>query len=400
MTRRGGWHVRGLLTTGFAHGVSDFYSGMVPLLVFTVVTAHRLSPVYQGAIGFLWYLTSSIVQPLFGAYSDRAGRWWFLPASVALTACAVSLIGLSGGVVMLGALVAIGGLGSAVMHPEAGKYAALLSGERKSGGISIFQIGGAAGYAAGPAAVAMVISRYGLAGSLWMLLPGVVAVGALFAVMHGIDARARQATEDRDSDEARVPVDTAGIAILVAGTSLRYLTGAAFMTYLPNVLVGRGATLAQAGLVVTAFLASAAIGLYAGGWLGDRFGTVPISVASLSLAAPALCGYTVLGGAAALPLLMLGNILLNVQSAPSVAIVQRMLPRNLALALGLMNGVAFGAGSALVTAVGLGVARAGASPTLMWVSALPLLSAAAFFVGGRRAVSGGYASARSSAIAS
>jgi FSR family fosmidomycin resistance protein-like MFS transporter len=84
-------HVRGLLAMGFAHGASDFYSGMVPLLIFTIISAHRLSPLYQGAIGFLWYLTSSVVQPLFGAYSDRSGRWWFLPASVGITALAVAL---------------------------------------------------------------------------------------------------------------------------------------------------------------------------------------------------------------------------------------------------------------------------------------------------------------------
>src|SRR5579872_4239937 len=125
MDRRAGWHLRGLLTTGFAHGVSDFYSGMVPLLIFTIVSAHHLSPLYQGAIGFLWYLTSSIVQPLFGAYSDRSGRWWFLPVSVGLTAFAVSAIGISANIPMLCVLVIAGGIGSAVMHPEAGKYAAL-----------------------------------------------------------------------------------------------------------------------------------------------------------------------------------------------------------------------------------------------------------------------------------
>jgi FSR family fosmidomycin resistance protein-like MFS transporter len=378
--------MRGLLTMGFAHGASDFYSGMVPLLIFAIVTANKLSPLYQGAIGFLWYFVSSIVQPLFGAYSDRAGRWWFLPASVAVTVVAVSLIGLAPGIAVLALFVVAGGIGSAVMHPEAGKYAALLSGDRKSGGISIFQIGGAVGYAFGPAAIAALLARYGTHGSLLMLVPGVLAIAALFVLMRELAAHTERAAQAHHAslEVARASVDRAGIALLVAGTALKYLVGASFMTYLPNLIVSQGGSITDAGAIVTAFLAVGVIGLYAGGWLGDRFGAVPIAVASLLLASPVLYAYFTLHGPQSLIALMLGNVLLNIQSAPSVAIVQRMLPRNLGMALGLMNGVAFGAGSALVTAVGFGVARIGAASALLDVSVLPLLCSAAYWLAGRR----------------
>jgi len=371
---------------GFAHGASDFYSGMVPLLIFAIVTAHRLSPFYQGAIGFLWYFTSSIVQPLFGAYSDRAGRWWFLPASVAVTVTAVSLIGIAPGIAVVTALVAIGGLGSAVMHPEAGKYAALLSGDRKSGGISIFQIGGAIGYSFGPIAIAALLASDGTQGSLWMLVPGAVAVAISFVLMRSLAAHAQRAAQEHHASlrSREEKVDKTGVGLLVAGTALKYLVGASFMTYLPNLIVARGGSITEAGAIVTAFLAVGVIGLYAGGWLGDRFGSLPIAVGSLALSAPVLYAFFVLGGIAGLAPLLLANVLLNIQSAPSVAIVQRMLPRNLGMALGLMNGVAFGVGSALVTAVGFGVARIGASQALLDVSALPLLCAAAYWLAGHR----------------
>jgi MFS transporter, FSR family, fosmidomycin resistance protein len=395
-------HVRGLLAMGFAHGASDFYSGMVPLLIFTIVSAHRLSPLYQGAIGFLWYLTSSVVQPLFGAYSDRRGRWWFLPAAVGLTTIFVSLIGLSPGIGVLALLVVLGGLGSAMMHPEAGKYAALLSGSRKSGGISIFQIGGAIGYALGPVAIARVLQSYGPHASVWMALPGILAIGALFVLMRGIDTYAQRAQAEHHAAIAAgsAQVDRTGVGLLVAGTALKYLVGASFMTYLPNLIVARGGSIAQAGVIVTLFLGVGVIGLYLGGWLGDRYGALPIAVASLFASAPVLYGFFAFGGAAGLLFLLLAGVLLNVQSAPSVAIVQRMLPRNLGMALGLMNGVAFGAGSALVTAVGFGVARIGAAGALLQVSALPLLCAAAFWLAGRRLNDSRYASTSSSAIAS
>jgi len=394
--------LRGLLAMAFAHGSSDFYSGMMPLMIFAIVSAHRLSPLYQGAIGFLWYLTSSVVQPLFGRYSDRHGRWWFLPASVGVTVAAVALAGLSGGIAVLAVLVVAGGLGSAVMHPEAGKYAALLSGARKSGGISIFQIGGAIGYAFGPVAIAKLLQSDGPHGSLYMLGPGVGAVAVLFILMRGLDPHARRAQAEHHASLAQggEPVDRVGVAWLVAGTALKYLVGASFMTYLPNLIVARGGSIAQAGVIVTLFLAVGIIGLYAGGALGDRYGALPIAIGSLVATAPVLIGFFAFSGAFSLTCLLLAGVLLNVQSAPSVAIVQRMLPRNLGMALGLMNGVAFGAGSALVTAVGFGVARAGAADALLAVSALPLACAAAFYAAGRRMRTRSYVSASSSAIAS
>jgi FSR family fosmidomycin resistance protein-like MFS transporter len=76
--------------------------------------------------------------------------------------------------------------------------------------------------------------------------------------------------------------------------------------------------------------------------------------------------------------------LLAVQNAPGVVIVQSLLPRNLGMALGLINGVAFGAGSVLVTLVGVVVTRFGPEAALIDVSVMPLVGAAAYLVVARR----------------
>jgi hypothetical protein len=54
------------------------------------------------------------------------------------------------------------------------------------------------------------------------------------------------------------------------------------------------------------------------------------------------------------------------------------------MALGLINGVAFGAGSVLVTLVGVAVTRFGPETALIDVSVMPLLGAAAYLVVARR----------------
>ncbi|MEO6990280.1 MAG: MFS transporter [Candidatus Baltobacteraceae bacterium] len=384
---RKAWNLRGLSVIAFAHGLSDFYSGIVPFAIFYVVTRAGLSPAYQGALGFLWYLTSSVVQPFFGAYTDRHGRWWFLPSAVGITAIAVSLCGVATGLAALATCIIVGGIGSAIMHPEAGKYSAMLSGTRRASGISIFQLGGQIGYAIGPALVAILLARFGGIGTLVLLPPGALLVAILFATMRGVD---REAARDHGEATTNAPVkpggrDRVGVGLLVASTGLRYFVTAAFMTYLPNALVGRGASLAAAGQIVSAFLLVSGIGLLAGGYLADRFGAIRVSVASLCAAVPCLLVFSLLPGSPGIAFLLLGSVLLAIQNAPGVALVQAMLPKNLGMALGLMNGVAFGAGSAFVAVLGFAVARYGAAPTLTEVAWVPLIAALPFALVGLRA---------------
>ncbi len=374
------WNLRGLSVVSFAHGVSDFYSGIVPFTIFLVLSRQHVSPAYQGAFVFLWYLTSSIVQPFFGAYTDRHGRWWFLPGAIALTVVAVSVAGTTTALPLLAACIVVGGFGSALMHPEAGKYSAMLSGARRASGISIFQVGGQVGYALGPAAIALLYARFGTGGAGWLFVPGAIAVAYLFAVMRRVDRSAERfhASVPVKSAAAGGRVDRVGVSLLLASTALRHFVSAAFMTYLPNLLVARGSSIPEAGQIVTAFLLISSVGLLAGGSLSDRFGAVRVSVVALVSAVPFLYAFFLTPAVLGVPLLLVASMLLAVQNAPGVAIVQAMLPRNLGMALGLMNGVAFGFGSAAVAAVGLVVAGGGPALALEGVSVMPLLAALAY----------------------
>jgi FSR family fosmidomycin resistance protein-like MFS transporter len=379
------WHLRGLLAVALGHGVNDYFSGTVALTIFFVVSGAHLSPWYQGAIGFLWYLTSSVVQPLFGAFTDKHGRWWFMPTAVLSTVLALSFATLAPSIWVLALLILIGGIGSAVMHPEAGKYAALLSGTRRSQGISIFQMGGSIGFSLGPVTIAFLIAHFDRFGSLLMLIPGLIGAAVVYLAIKQADALAQHERAQRSHRQGTAErIDVVGIGLVVASTTVRFMTTVSFMTFLPNLMTGRGETLIVAGQIVTAFLLLANVGMWLGGYLGDRIGPVAASFVGLVLAVPCLLGFFLFPPAAGIPLLMLANIFLSVQNAPGVVIVQAMMPRNLGMALGLINGVAFGAGSLLVTAVGFFVARLGPEATLWGVSFAPLVAAAAFLVISKR----------------
>jgi MFS transporter, FSR family, fosmidomycin resistance protein len=379
------WDLRGVSLMAFAHGASDLYSGILPFVIFFDVTRAGLPAWYQGALAFAWYLVSSIAQPLVGAYSDRRGRWWFLPVSVALTAVAVSATPAATSLGALLALVVLGGIGSAVMHPEAGRYSSLLGGTKRASAISIFQIGGQIGYGAGPLVAAALLAHGGALTVVAMSLPGVLAALAVAAVLPGF-ARDADAASPRHlaPDAARPAVDRIAVGLLVVSTALRYLVGASFAFYLPNLLTARGLPLTATGAIVTAFLVASAFGLYAGGATADRFGHARVAIAGLLLSVAPLLLALSLHGTAAIVFLLIGSAVISMQNAPGVALAQSLLPRNLGTALGLMNGVAFGLGSLGVALLGFVVTRSGPDAALTLTAFAPLLAAAAYAVVDRR----------------
>jgi FSR family fosmidomycin resistance protein-like MFS transporter len=309
-----------------------------------------------------------------------------LPASVALTAIGVSAVAASTSLPWLVAFVVIGGFGSAVMHPEAGRYSSLLGGAKRASAISIFQIGGQVGYGIGPLVAAALIAHGGAASVFALAIPGVVAALVVAAVLPSFarDADERSPRHDAAAAGPRAPIDRTSVALLVASTGLRYLTGASFAFYLPNLLTARGLPLTATGAVVTAFLIAAAVGLYAGGACADRFGAARTAVAGLVASVPPLLLGLALHGPLAVALLLLGSALISVQNAPGVALAQSLLPRNLGTALGLMNGVAFGLGSLGVALVGVVVTRSGPDAALALTALAPLGAAVAYLIVARR----------------
>jgi len=215
-----------------------------------------------------------------------------------------------------------------------------------------------------------------------MAVPGVLAALAVAAVLPGF-ARDADAASPRRIDAATAAsarVDRFAIGLLVMSTALRYLVGASFAYYLPNLLTARGMPLTATGAIVTAFLIASAVGLYAGGATADRFGHARVAIAGLVLSVPPLLLGLALQGPPAVVSLLLGSAVISMQNAPGVALAQTLLPRNLGTALGLMNGVAFGIGSLGVAMLGFVVTRSGPDAALLLTSFAPLPAALAYLV--------------------
>jgi FSR family fosmidomycin resistance protein-like MFS transporter len=74
----------------------------------------------------------------------------------------------------------ISGIGIAAYHPEAARYANMVSGQKKGTGVSIFSFGGNCGFALGPIITMWLILSFGLKGISVLFPPAVIMAFALY----------------------------------------------------------------------------------------------------------------------------------------------------------------------------------------------------------------------------
>src|SRR3954469_123933 len=132
------------------HGATDFANGALPALLPFLVDRFDLSYTLAAVVILASAASSSLIQPLFGAWSDRRGAVWLLPGGVALAGIGPALAAAAPAYWLVLLLVVVSGLGVAAYHPEGSKFAAYASGARRASGMSLFSIGGNVGYALGP----------------------------------------------------------------------------------------------------------------------------------------------------------------------------------------------------------------------------------------------------------
>src|SRR5215831_15943421 len=154
-----------------AHLCDDINQGVVPAMLPFFISAHHLS--YAAAAGLVLAQTlfSSVAQPLFGVMADRRPSPWLIPVGLSFAGIGVALTGLTHNYNLIFAAIAISGLGISAFHPEAARRVRYLSGSRQATTMSLFTVGGMAGFALGPLLITPTLIALGTGGAVFLAAP-------------------------------------------------------------------------------------------------------------------------------------------------------------------------------------------------------------------------------------
>ena len=331
------------------HLAVDFASGSVPALIPFLTARFHLGYALAAMLLLAATVSSSLVQPLFGLWSDRRGALWLLPGGAMLAAVGIGGAAVSPVYPLVLLLVFVGGLGVAAFHPEGAKFAAYASGRRRASGMSYFNVGGNAGYALGAFVTGLLVVWLGLVGGLLAMVPVAVASVALARVVPYLSRLKPEAAIGRYSsgDDQRRAMGL--LAVVIALRSVAWFT---LLAFVPLWIVSRGHSKADGNRVLFLMLLAGALGTLMLGPVADRIGLRRTLVLTQAAIAPLILVFVYVGGVPGTIALMLVGVCVVGTFGVTMVLSQLYLPRHVGMASGLSVGLAMGIGG--IAAVILG----------------------------------------------
>ncbi|ATL31977.1 MFS transporter [Streptomyces formicae] len=328
---------RPLTLLSLGHACVDIYQGAVAALVPFFVAERAYTYAAASGIVLAASLLSSVVQPLFGALTDKWRMPWLLPVSTLIGGIGVAFAGVSDDYVVTLVVVALSGVGVAAYHPEAARVARGASGGSHTG-MSWFSLGGNLGFAAAPLLVSAVIATGGLRASPLLVVPALIGAALCVAALRGLKSGTEMHSSLRAEVEGRD--DWASFAKLsgaIVCRSIVFIGLSTFVSLYVRERTGGGDVAGTAALFV--LYLGGAVGTVAGGRLATRYGRVPVVQWSYALTVLAVAGVVFVPGPPVYGCVALASAGLYVPFSLHITLGQDYLPRRMGTASGVTLGL-------------------------------------------------------------
>jgi MFS transporter, FSR family, fosmidomycin resistance protein len=365
---------RAMSVLSAGHLFTDLNQGAVAALLPFLVTERGLSLAAAGTLVLAATVSSSVVQPLFGTFSDNRPLPALMTLGVLFAGIGMALVGVVPSYPLILLCIVLSGIGVAAFHPEAARFANYVSGARRARGMSFFSVGGNAGFALGPALTTPLVLAFGLPGTLFLALPAAVMAAVIFSEMPRMLGFRPEEDESGGVEPVEAPEHWGPFARMVGIVTVRsfvYFGLVAFVASYYGRVLGTSPAFGNAALTV--MLTSGAVGTLLMGPLADRFGRRAVVASSMVLLPPLIYGFTLAGPYLGMTLLALVGAVTVGTFGVTVVMGQEYLPGRIGLAAGITMGFSIGLGGLGAPLLGLLADHAGLSVTMLVIGALPVL---------------------------
>lgn len=261
-----------VFTISFAHFAHDTYSAfLAPLL--PLLIAKLEMTLFMAAFLDIARRIPALFNPILGLIAEKTGAKYFVILTPAITAIAMSLIGLSTSYTMLFILLFVAGISAALFHVPSPTMIKESSGEKVGTGMSFFMVGGELARTVGPLVATAGVSMWGLEG-IYKLMPlGIIASIILYLKLKDFDTD-RPLRKPKEKGDTKKLLKEYYPFFIVLGGFLLFQSGikSALTLYLPVYLVEQGESLWYAGISLSILQFSGVIGAFAAGNISDKIG--------------------------------------------------------------------------------------------------------------------------------
>jgi FSR family fosmidomycin resistance protein-like MFS transporter len=340
-----------LIAISFSHMLNDMIQSLLPAIYPILKETYQLDFSQIGMITLTFQLTASLLQPVVGIVTDRKPMPFSLPIGMGLTLIGLLLLSRAGSYPLLLIAAAMVGLGSSIFHPESSRVARMASGGKHGLAQSVFQVGGNAGSAMGPLLAVYIVVPHGQGSIAWFSLAALLAMAVLggVGVWYARTLAEMRGRKRKVSASDRIALSKRQVAfsitILIALLFSKFFYVASLNTFYTFYLIDKfHVSVQDAQIHLFIFLAAFAVGVLAGGPIGDRIGRKYVIWASILGVLPftLILPYADLFWTGVLTAII-GLILASASSAILVYATE-LVPGRVGMVAGLFFGLAFGLG--------------------------------------------------------
>jgi len=328
-----------------AHFCSDFFGNVLAVILPLISAKFELTKALVGLVSSVSTTTASLTQLFFGFVSDRFDKINFVLWGPVLSGTMISLTGLMPNYPLLLIVAAIGGLGSAMFHPQATSTVGSLFHQRRGLALSLFITSGRTGASLSPIIAGFVFGTLGLTNGAFAFL-GVVVV-----IFIGLKLTVPAPPKQEKKDKLHLKEASRKLFLVLCLVVCRHIVYASFIIYLIFLLQDRGWSYEQASFGLFVFLFGNAFGSLIGGPLSDRIGRKPMIIGSYGLAFVFLWLFLNMPGYEFL-WLAVGGIILVSNNPVLVAHAQEMMPEHAGTASAVAMGLGWFGGTVTVPIIG------------------------------------------------
>jgi len=361
-----------LLSLG--HMINDVYGGFITPLMPLVAAKLNISLGIVGLLLSISSLSSAILQPLFGYFSDMFSRRFFIFAGMLLATFFISFIGYTNNVYVLALLIFLGNMGVGLYHPQATALAAHFSGKDINNLMGIFIASGTIGYAIGPFFSSCLVSGFGLKATIFAVVPGLIIFGLMYKNLPKVPVKFESPSFSDLISTIRG--FKRNLFILAFISTIRALCVMSFCIFMPFLWKDHNYSTLTIGVLIALFSLFGGIASYIGGKLNNYVGEKSILFVSLLPGIPCLLGtlyflnkFPVLS----FILFVLAGFLLTFSTSVNIVIAQKAAPENMGTVSGIIGGFCWGIAGLALTPIGYLAAKFGIINILTCIASVPLL---------------------------
>lgn len=325
---------------------------------------------YSGAL--------ALFQVPAGFLAERWGEPRVLAAGTFVTAVGFLCLGAAGGFTLLLVFLVVGGLGSGTQHPLSSSLVSRAYEEgRRRVALGTFNFSGDLGKVTWPACVAFVTAwagwRWATRGMGVVVLVAAVGIFFVLTLLAQGDGEIRAARAAESTGAGWGIRNAWGFSLLSAIHGIDNGSRTVFLTYLPFLLLGKGAGMDLMGLALGLTFAGGATGKFVCGVLAERLGiirTVLVTEAATGVGILVLLALPVMPALFLLPLL--GIALNGTSSVLYGTVAELVAPERRSRVYGVFYTIGIGSGALAPPLFGLLSDAAGVPVTLAVLAAVIL----------------------------